>query len=84
MLLDYWAASPWQNALKIDIDKQEVEINIQYCLNQSVESSDINVYLAERQSMAKGNKLCSLLGGLNSSDTRGRKHVAFSDLIFCN
>ena len=34
--------------------------------------------------MAKRNELRSLLGGLNSSDARGREHITFGDLIFCD
>ena len=34
--------------------------------------------------MAKRNELRSLLGGLNSGDSRGRKHIAFGDLISCD
>jgi hypothetical protein len=34
--------------------------------------------------MAKRNELRSLLGGLNSGNARGRKYIAFSDLISCD
>ena len=34
--------------------------------------------------MAKRNELRSLLGGLNSGNTRGRKDIAFGDLIACD
>src|SRR5262245_3742325 len=34
--------------------------------------------------MAKRNELRSLLSGLNSSNARGRKHIAFGDLISCD
>jgi hypothetical protein len=34
--------------------------------------------------MAKRNELCSLLGGLNSGNARGRENIAFGDLIPCD
>jgi len=34
--------------------------------------------------MAKRNELRSLLGGLNSGNPCGRKHIAFGDLISCD
>src|SRR5258708_67856 len=53
-------------------------------LRTILRSNNIDVCLAERQSMAKRNELCSLLGGLDPGNTRGREDIAFGDLIPCD
>src|SRR5262249_31695555 len=50
-------------------------------LRPILRSSNIDVHLAERQSMAKRNELRSLLGGLNSGNARGREDITFGDLV---
>jgi len=45
---------------------------------------NIDLDLAQRQSVAERNELGSLFGALNACDARGRKDVALRDLIICD